>query len=262
MTDYAKEMNDKLTAKLKVVICVPTRQKPSRPFIESLEKSIPLIVGAGYDEGCAWEAGNPYISGVRASLLKRALRAKGDIFLFLDDDLSWRPEDLLKLVQTEGEVVGGTYLARDDTEPNYMGRVLQDANGKITSMREDGCIEASCIPAGFLKVTKEAVDKFMKGYPELCYGPGYDQAVDLFNHGAYKGLWWGEDYAFCRRWREIGGKVWLVPDLDINHHVWPTPENPVPKVYRGNFHKFMLAQPGGILDPKRKQEEERYFSAA
>ena len=181
-------MKQKTTAKLKVVICTPSRVIPSKPYLASLEASIPLIVAAGYDEGFTHESGNPYISGARASMLKRGLRAQGDIFLFLDDDLSWRPEDLLKLIQTEGEVVGGTYRARDDTEENYMGRVLQDENGRITSMREDGCIECSCLPAGFLKVTKEGVDKFMKGYPELCYGPGYDQAVDLFNHGAWQGL--------------------------------------------------------------------------
>lgn len=259
--DYAEEMQQKVTAKLKVVICTPSRVIPSKPYLESLEASIPLIVAAGYDEGFTHESGNPYISGARASMLKRGLRAQGDIFLFLDDDLSWRPEDLLKLVQTEGEVVGGTYRARDDTEENYMGRVLQDENGRITSMREDGCIECSCLPAGFLKVTKEGVDKFMKGYPELCYGPGYDQAVDLFNHGAWQGLWWGEDYAFCRRWRDIGGKVWLIPDLNINHHEWPRPHQPeyVPKVYEGNFHNFMLRQPGGILHPSRKEEADRYF---
>ncbi len=259
MQDYAEEMAKKMTAKLKVVICVPTRVKPSRPFIESLEKSIPLIVGAGYDEALTQEVGNPYISGARASMLKRGLRSQGDIFLFLDDDLSWDPKDLLKLVQTEGEVVGGTYRARDDTEENYMGRVLQDENGKITSMRDDGCIECSCLPAGFLKVTKEGVDKFMKGYPELCYGPGYDQAVDLFNHGAWKGLWWGEDYAFCRRWRDIGGKVWLIPDMNIDHHEWATPERPEGRVYKGNFHQFMMRQPGGILHPSRAEEAAKYF---
>jgi hypothetical protein len=91
MQDYTEEMTKKMTAKLKVVICVPTRVKPSRPFIESLEKSIPLIVGAGYDEALTQEVGNPYISGARASMLKRGLRANGDIFLFLDDDLSWDP---------------------------------------------------------------------------------------------------------------------------------------------------------------------------
>lgn len=231
---------------LKIIFSTPTRDKPCRAFLESLEATIPLVHAAGYDEGFAHERANPYISGARATNLKRGLTAKGDIFIFLDDDLGWRPQDLLRLIETPGEVVAGTYRTKED-EPNYMGRILQDENGRPTSIRADGCFECACVPAGFLKVTKEAVDKFMKGYPELCYGPGWDQAVDLFNHGAYKGLWWGEDYAFCRNWRAIGGRVWLIPDLCIDHYDWHSD-----KVYRGNFHEYMLAQPGGINDPARQ----------
>jgi glycosyltransferase involved in cell wall biosynthesis len=230
---------------LKVIFCVPTRKKPHPRHIESLEKSIPLIVAAGYDEGYTFEAGNPYISGSRAACLRRALDAKGDIFIFLDDDVSWEPEALLTLIDTPGDVVGGTYLAKDPNEVNYMGRILQDENGIATSIRGDGCIECACLPAGFLKVTAIAVAKFMRGYPELCFGPPFKQSVDLFNHGAHKGLWWGEDYAFCRRWRELGEKVWLIPNLNIDHNEW---END--KVWKGNFHEYLMGRPGGLKDPE------------
>jgi hypothetical protein len=104
-------------------------------------------------------------------------------------------------------------------------------------VRADGCIRADKVPAGFLKVTAKAVDRFMAHYPELIYGERYRASVDLFNHGAHKGVWYGEDYAFSRRWRECGGDIWLVPDLDLTHHG--------DKPYPGNFHHFMLRQPGG-----------------
>jgi hypothetical protein len=28
----------------------------------------------------------------------------------------------------------------------------------------------------------------------------------------------GEDYVFCERWRDIGGKVFVDPYLDLTHH--------------------------------------------
>ena len=102
--------------------------------------------------------------------------------------------------------------------------------------RRDGCLSASRVPAGFLKVTKEAIHRFMVAYPELIYGPRYNPSVDLFNHGAHKGVWYGEDYAFSRNWRETGEKIWLVPDMDLDHHG-------ADRVFCGNFHKFMLNQP-------------------
>jgi glycosyltransferase involved in cell wall biosynthesis len=233
--------------RLKVIFCVPSRIKAHPAFFEALEASIPHVIAAGFDEGMTFETGNPYISGARASMLKKALNANADIIVFLDDDLSWDPEDLVTLIKTPGDVVGGTYRCKED-ELNYMGRILQDAEGHPTSIRADGCFECACLPAGFLKVTKEAVFKFMFDYPELCYGPPWSYAVDLFNHGAHKGLWWGEDYAFCRRWREKGGQVWLVPDLNINHHSWLDD-----KVYRGNFDQYMMQQPGGCNDPAKQK---------
>ena len=119
-----------------------------------------------------------------------------------------------------------------------MGTIRGDLNN-YPIVRKDGCINAEWVPAGFLKVTSLAVNKFMTAYPELCYGLKYRPYVDLFNHGAHKGLWYGEDYAFSRNWNDLGGKIWLIPNLNITHH------DSEGNDYPGNYHDYMLKQPGG-----------------
>jgi glycosyltransferase involved in cell wall biosynthesis len=222
---------------LKIAFCVPTLLKPYPQFVDSLKASIPLFDAAGFEHCAVSEVGNPYISQARNVMLRKALDAKADVIIFLDHDLSWKPEDLLKLVQTEGEVVAGTYRYKKEPE-EYMGTVYSGLDG-TPAIRPDGCIAAQWIPAGFLKVTAKAVDQFMGAYPHLLYGPRYSPFVDLFNHGAHNGTWYGEDYAFSRNWLDCGGKIWLVPDLDLTHHASDG------KAYQGNFHRFMLRQPGG-----------------
>lgn len=221
---------------MKVVFCLPSLEGPTAPFVEALEKSIPLITGAGWEEGFVEERGCPYISAARATMLRKALDAKADVIVFLDYDLSWRPADLLKLIETEGDVVAGLYRFKHD-EVKYMGAVKTDGEHRPI-VREDGCMRAERVPAGFLKITKEAVDRFMAAYPELIYGIRYNPSIDLFNHGAFEGVWWGEDYAFSRRWTACGGEIWVVPDLSLDHHSKGV-------AYEGNFHEFMLRQPGG-----------------
>lgn len=221
---------------MKVVFCVPTITRPYQPCLDSLEASIPLIKAAGWDEGMVTEVGNPYISAARAKMLRKALDAKADVVVFIDHDLSWRPQDLLTLLETKGDVVAGTYRMKSEPE-EYMGTVFSNAQG-TPLVREDGCIKAKTVPAGFLKVTSEAVDKFMTAYPHLCYGEKYHLAVDLFNHGAHEGLWWGEDYAFARNWNEKCGDIWLVPDLQLDHHT-------ADAAFPGNFHEYLMRQPGG-----------------
>jgi len=226
-----------------VALCVPFLHRPMGPFMESCEAAAPLIKAAGWTEFVVQERGCPYISNARATLLRRALTAGAEVIIFLDYDLSFRPEDLLRLIETEGDVVAGTYRFKKDEEA-YMATIHTFGDGRPQT-RADGCIRADRVPAGFLKVTRAAVQQFMRAYPELLYGDPDCYSVDLFNHGAWKGVWWGEDYAFSRRWHECGGDIWLIPDLDLTHHS-------ADQAYPGNFDKFLRRQPGGIDDPNRE----------
>lgn len=222
---------------MKAVFCVPSLRGPTAPFIGALEKSIGPIIEAGWEEGTVEERGCPYISHARAKMLRKALDAKADVIVFLDYDLSWGKGDLLKLIETPGDVVAGTYRFKKDEE-EYMGRLVAGEDGKPI-LRDDGCIKAEWIPAGFLKITTDAVHRFMAAHPELCFGPRYAPCVDLFNHGAFDGLWWGEDYAFSRRWNALGGEIWVIPDLDLTHH-----GGDEFKPFPGNVHNFLRRDKG------------------
>lgn len=220
----------------KVAFCVPTLTKPYQACLDSLAASIPLIQAAGWDDVMVSEVGCPYVSHARATMLRKALDAKADVIVFIDHDLSWRPADLLKLIETEGHVVAGLYRFKKP-EVEYMGALFPGIDGKPV-VRGDGALSAHSVPAGFLKITSRAVHVFIEAYPELTYGDKFAPHVDLFNHGAHKGVWYGEDYAFSRNWRDAGGEIWVVPDLDLTHHTHG-------EAFPGNYHRFLRAQPGG-----------------
>jgi len=220
----------------KVVFCIPTVTRPYQVLLDSIEKAVPLLDAAGYEHYMVSEVGCPYISSARATMLRKALDFKADQIVFLDHDLSFPPEDLVKLLDTEGDVISGTYRFKRDEE-EYMGALLPDAEGN-PQVREDGCVKAHSIPAGFLKITRNAVNCFIRHFPELCYGEQCNPHIDLFNHGAHGHVWYGEDYAFSRRWIELGGEIWVIPTLHLTHH---SPD----KAYPGDFHYWLLRQPGG-----------------
>ena len=101
---------------MKVIFCVPTVKKPYQVMLDSIAASIPLIQQAGWEEGMVSEIGCPYISHARATMLRKALDAKADVIVFLDHDLSWKPADLLTLIETPGDVLGrglGLLLVRE-----------------------------------------------------------------------------------------------------------------------------------------------------
>lgn len=224
--------------KKKIVFCIPTLTRPYQQTLDALAASVPLLTD--YDHFMVTEVGCPYISAARATMLRKALDIKVDIIIFIDHDVSWCPNDLLKLIETEGDVIAGLYRFKYDDKEEYMG-VLDDDHG-MPVVRQDGCIKAALVPAGFLKVTRTAINKFMQAYPQLMYGEASNPSVDLFNHGAHKGAWWGEDFSFCRNWTASGGEIWIVPDLDLTHHSKD-------EAYHGNYHEFLMRQPGGSKCP-------------
>lgn len=192
---------------------------------------MPLIESAGWEHQLTQYQGCPYISNARADMTRRALDAKADVIVYLDYDISFTPEDMLKLLSAEGDVVAGTYRFKQDEE-QYMVALAVDGNNQLIG-RSDGCLKTERVPAGFLKLTRNALSIFAKCNPTLLYGDPLNPHVDLFNHGAIDGVWYGEDYAFCKRWLETGNDIWLIPDLNIDH-------NSTDKVFKGNFHKYLL----------------------
>ena len=75
-------------------------------------------------------------------------------------------------------------------------------------------------PAGCLMVSRTAVKKLMDAHPELKYTA--DQPYDehryaLFNPFMEGDKLWSEDITFCKRWRALGGSIWLNPYFDLTH---------------------------------------------
>jgi hypothetical protein len=224
---------------MKVVLATPTVTRPFDEFLDAVEAAVPALDAAGIEHQMVFEIGSAYISWARANMLQKVEETDADAVVFLDHDLSFPPETLVELIQHPGEVVAGTYRYKKDEE-EYMGSWAVGDDSR-PSVREDGTIVAHAVPAGFLKITRKAVDRVREAYPELIFGPKKEY-VDLFNHGAHEGLWWGEDFAFSRRWRDLGGEIHLIPDLNITHHLSGAS-------FPGNLHKFLLRQPGGSEAP-------------
>jgi len=243
-------------------ICIPFFGTPFPQTLRALEGSVPLLREAGWDANAQIEVNNPYISCARSMMLRKALNRQPEVIVFIDHDVSWDARDLLTLIETPGDVVAGTYRFKKD-EIEYMGMTMPDLDGQQQVRHRGVCQdpydpEFQCAllghsaPAGFLKITVDAVDRFMRAYPELVYGPPHAPSVDLFNHGVKDGIWWGEDYAFCRNWRDLGGELLIVPNLNISH--WRRDVDGSYTEFKGNYHWYLASCAGGARDPQREKD--------
>lgn len=215
------------------------------PFMKSLVATIDLCEKAGHEVvpieqsllmGCC------YIQVVRNELVKAFRDSKADVLFFLDDDMSWKPEDALKLIEMPDLIVAGAYRYKTDME-DYPIVIHSDDAGRANVRESDGAIHGSQVPTGFLRIRKEAIELLCVKHADRAYfkrenGAKREGYIDLFPQGLEDGQWVGEDYAFCRLWERMGGEIWVVPDMTLSHHGRGVE-------YSGNYHEYLMRQPTG-----------------
>jgi glycosyltransferase involved in cell wall biosynthesis len=160
--------------------------------------------------------GNAVISYARALCVHKFMECGADYLLFIDADLGWSPEGAAALVKSPHEFVAGVYPAKVVQENKvFMTRGLRETATK-------NYLETDGVPGGFMRLKRSVIEKMIEAYPEtkVTYRKGSPQAKDvylLFENMVVDGEPLGEDYAFCERWRRIGGKIFVDPGLPFAH---------------------------------------------
>jgi hypothetical protein len=123
--------------------------------------------------------------------------------LFIDADIGFRPVDALRLVSSGRDVVAGVYPIKHDDAgfPIDLEKVgTPDGRGLAT---------ADQAPTGFMCIARRVL--------ETMPGP------DWFDTLRVAGELLSEDYAFCHRWRALGGQVFVDTRSELSHQgakVW------------------------------------------
>lgn len=163
-------------------------------------------------------ARDPYIDRARNSLVTEFLvGTEATDILFIDDDVGFEAEAIRKISMVRRPFVGGVYPERKD-EVHFPFDLLP---GEVATDVE-GLLEVSMVPTGFLRLNRAIFD--IMPHKEV-FDKG--KRLDFFKKNDEV----GEDVDFCRRWRELGGKVFVMPDISFNHTG--------PKSWEGNLHKWL-----------------------
>ncbi len=139
--------------------------------------------------------------------------------LCVDGDLGWPVQAVLAMLDADKEFVAGVYPARGDKKC-FLFRPVTDENGAIVTDRH--LLKMLYVPAGFMLISRSAIQKMRDKYPELYYEPrdkrnNPEPGYCFFDTEVYEGEFWGEDFVFCRRAREAGVEIWVDPLVQFDH---------------------------------------------
>jgi len=184
--------------------------------VAARESGDELVVG--FAPGCS------LITQARNHLVRDFMQSDCARMVFVDSDVAWEPGALLSIARRSEPFVGGAYRYKDDAE-GYPVHFLE-----CRDVAESGMVEVAMLPGGFLSLSR---DVFATLFRET--GAAGQYAFSGFNFYAFfhcpRGD--GEDGAFCRDWRDAGGKVWLDPLLTLTH------VDAAGRKYTGNIGQWM-----------------------
>ena len=134
-----------------------------------------------------------------------------DKILWIDSDIAWNPEDVIKLYESDKDVVSGAYLFGSGEVAAYekflkKGYSYDDVKDKTELMQIDGC------GFGFICVKP--------GIFESLSRPWFQSAMAKLEQDGkeYEFPVIGEDISWCMRVKEKGYEIWLDPTVQVTHH--------------------------------------------
>lgn len=200
---------------------------PAYDFKVSLKLAISLARFAqtaqqhGIDIQIGSVCGCSVVSRARNLLAKDMLDSTCTELLFIDSDINFEPEDILRLMAWGSDakkgIIAGVPRTRSENKV-YIATLDHDENKELT-MNGMGLVRAKRVATAFMLVRREVFETLYNEHPEWHY---VDDRSDrklscMFDFKLTEEGYVGEDYLFCDRAREHGFEIWVDPSISLGH---------------------------------------------
>lgn len=181
----------------KILICVPSMDYVAAGFAQSLA----MLQKGGNETAIMFQVGS-LVYEARNKLAKKAIELETDYTMWLDSDMVFEPDTMLRLLEHNKPFISGAYFRRS---PPYSLVAFEEVDAENRKWKD------LALPS---EVTK-------------CGGVGFGcvlvKTEVLFNVAAKYGTWFepmnnfGEDLSFCYRARQCGYDLYIDPSITCGH---------------------------------------------
>lgn len=185
--------------------------------------------------------GDALITRARSRLAAQFLASDATHLLFCDADIGFKPENVFRLLKADRDIAAAVCPLKSidwekarraaiagvqDLQASSIGYVVRFLPTPDNSVEvEDGFAKVAYGGTGFLMIKRAAMQAVVDAHPELRARMGdmadaaAPQATMIFDTmiEPETGQYLSEDYAFCRRWRDLGGEIWADMEARLTH---------------------------------------------
>ena len=200
--------------------------------IRLIREGIQLVIDTTENESLVQRARN-------VSLGRFMKKTDCDFFMFIDADVEFDPDAVVRLIRSGLDVSVACYpkkvvmweqakKAVEADDDRDMAMLSSSLVVNIGASRRDvvnGFVEVLDGPTGFMMIRREALQRMHEHYKETLtckndhqnrdfeeYCALFDCMIDPDTH-----RYLSEDYAFCRRWQQMGGKIFADCNTTLGH---------------------------------------------
>lgn len=165
--------------------------------------------------------------------------------MFIDVDLGFNCDDILKMLWHDKDVITGAYPIKEINWEKVKAKAATDMPaenllesslryvvnpvkaGDNRTLVSNGAIRIYDAGTGFMLIKRSVFERMFKQYPELKYiddtgslhGEERENSYALFNSYVddETGRFLSEDYGFGRYWQKMDGEVWVEPAITLTH---------------------------------------------
>lgn len=197
------------------------------------ENGIEIVLDTTENESLVHRARN-------LSIARFLLENKQDFFMFIDADIHFDPASVVRLIKSGHDVAVAAYpkkavmweqtedaIKKGDTrDPSRMSSSLVLNFKYQNTPLVNGFAEVLDGPTGFMLIKREVIQKMYDHYrPTLACVNDHQNRGTLTDYVAIfdcmidpdSKRYLSEDYAFCRRWQMMGGKIYADCMTTLGH---------------------------------------------
>ena len=199
--------------------------------IELIKEGIQLMIDTTENESLVHRARNVAVG-------RFMQKTDADLFMFIDADVDFNADSVVRLVRSGHDVSVAIYpktvvmwdqakTAIEQGDDRNMAMLSSSLVANIGAHRrsvENGFVEVLDGPTGFMVITRKAFEKMHEHFTDLnCKNDhqnrDFDEYCAVFDCmiDPESRRYLSEDYAFCRRWQQVGGKIYADVHTTLGH---------------------------------------------
>ena len=199
--------------------------------VEMIKEGIQLYLDTTENESLVHRARN-------VSVGRFMQKSDAEYFMFVDADVHFDPKAVTRLIKSGHDVSVACYPKKfinwdaataavqsgDERNMAMLSASLVVNFGARQIQIENGFIPILDGPTGFMMIKREVFEKMAERYPELnCKNDhqnrDFDDYCALFDCmiDPVSKRYLSEDYAFCRRWQQMDGKIYADVQTTLGH---------------------------------------------